>query len=238
MSVAKFGVPFDRERYQNLARETSRRTRVAEGIVPALSGGAFEVRRNQIFRITQVEGPQICDFNAWNRDDPSEFFWSGRTRIIENTHLTVFNRIWSTHPRMRPMATIIADTVDHKPLPGGSRGHDVLFARCTERLWELGGGLPNHRNCQLHLETAIKPYGLGPHHVQDAFNIFQKSGVSPEDGRLYLAPSDAKKGDYIELYAEIDLLVALSACPSGSGSTGLVEGIEVRPLGYEVFSID
>jgi uncharacterized protein YcgI (DUF1989 family) len=233
--MGEFAVGLNRPFYEELGRATAGRRLVREGVVPALAGGAFEVRRGQLFRIIAAEGPQICDFNAWNRDDPTEYFWSGRTRILENTHLTVFHRLWSTHPRMRPMATIISDTVDHRPLPGGSRGHDVLFARCTNRIWELVGGLKNHSSCQQHLETAISTYGLTPQHVHDAFNIFQKSGVKPEDGSLYLAQSDAKRGDYIELYAEIDLLVALSSCPAGAGGTGLRADIEVRPIGFQVF---
>jgi len=234
--MGQFAVGLDRAFYERLGREIARRRLVREGVVPAGTGAAFEVRRGQILRITEVEGPQICDFNAWNRDDSSEYFWSGRTRILENTHLTVFHRLWSTHPRMRPIATIIADTVDHRPLPGGSRGHDCLGARCDARMWEVVAGLRDHPSCQQNLETAIAPYGLTPRHVHDAFNIFQKTGVSPEDGSYYLAGSDAKTGDYIELYAEIDLLVGLSSCPAGAGGAGLSSGAGVHPLGLEVFA--
>src|SRR5438093_3699748 len=92
-TMRQFEVGLDRAFYERLGRATAGRRVVQEGVVPALAGGAFEVRRGQLFRIVAVEGPQICDLNAWNRDDPSEFFWSGRTRILENTHLTVFHRL-------------------------------------------------------------------------------------------------------------------------------------------------
>jgi uncharacterized protein len=102
-------------------------------------------------------------------------------------------------------------------------------------MWSLVAGLPGHSNCQTNLATAIAPYGLGPQAVHDAFNIFMKTWVSPEDGTYRLSASDARRGDYIELYAEVNLLVALSACPAGAGGTGLAANIEAHPLGYQVF---
>jgi uncharacterized protein len=235
MAMVQFTVPLDRAFYERIRRNHGQRSLIKEGVVTARSGDAIEVRHGQILRIVLTEGPQICDFNAWNLDDPTEAFWSGRTRIFENTHLTVFNRLWSTPPRMRPIATIVEDTVEHRPPPGGSPGHDCLGARCTERMWSLVAGLPGHSNCQTNLATAIAPYGLGPQAVHDAFNIFMKTWVSPEDGTYRLSASDARRGDYIELYAEVNLLVALSACPAGAGGTGLAANIEAHPLGYQVF---
>ncbi len=233
--MVQFSIALDRPFYEQIRRDLSGRAVAREGVVAARTGGAFEVRKGQLLRIVLLEGTQICDFNAWNLDDPTEAFWSGRTRIFENTHLTVFNRLWSTPPRMRPMATIVGDTVEHRPPPGGSPGHDCLGARCTERMWHLVAGLQNHPNCQTNLELAIAPYGLTSQHVHDAFNTFMKTWVSPEDGTYALGESDARRGDYIDLYAEMNLLVALSACPAGSGGAGLAANNEVYPVGYQVF---
>lgn len=186
----------------------------------------------QVLRITLREGTQICDFNAWNRHDPREAFWSGRTRAFENMHLTTFHRHWSTPPKMRPITTLIEDTVRHRPLPGGSPGHDCLGARCTARMSELIADLHDHANCQANVERAIAPFGLQPH-AHDPFNLFMNTGASPDDGRHYLAPSDAVPGDYVELYAEIDLVVGLSSCrramacwvlPTASRSTPVAIG--------------
>ena len=236
--MVQFSVTLDRPFYEQIRRNTPKRSLLRQGVVAARTGGAFVVKKGQILRVILTEGKQICDFNAWNLDDPTEAFWSGRTRIFENTHLTVLNRLWSTPPCMRPMATLVEDTVEHRPPPGGSPGHDCLGARCTERMWHLVAGLGNHPNCQTNLEVAIAPYGLTPQHVHDAFNIFMKTWVSPDDGTYVLGESDAKRGDYIELYAEMNLLVALSACPSGSGGTGLVANSEVHPVGYEIFGLN
>jgi uncharacterized protein YcgI (DUF1989 family) len=234
--MTRFSVDLDRGFYERLVADAGRRTRVSEGIIAPSAGGAFAVDASQVLRITLLQGTQICDLNAWNRHDPREAFWSGRTRAFENTHLTTLHRLWSTPPRMRPLATLIADTVRHRPLPGGSAGHDCLGARCTARMWELLAGLKDHANCQTNLEHAIAPFGWAPEHVHDPLNLFMKTGVAPDDGRYYFAASDAVPGDYIELYAEIDLVVGLSSCPAGDGMSGLAVGIPVHPVGYQVYA--
>ena len=120
-----------------LAQDHARRQLVRELEVPRLGGRAFIVEKNHILRVTAIEGPQVADFNAFNKDDPKEMFWSGRTRLLQRAHLSVGDRLWSTPPRMRPMFTIIADTVDHKPLRRNARSHDLMYCRCNERLYEV-----------------------------------------------------------------------------------------------------
>ncbi len=59
-----------------------------------------------------------------------------------------------------------------------------------------------------------------------------------------MEPSPAKKGDYFEFLAEIDLLCAISACPSGDlsewgwGDTSTDLSANCRPLGVEVYDVD
>ena len=85
------------------------------------------------------------------------------------------------------------------------------------------------RNCNDNLAEAIAEFGLGPEHVHDPFNIFMTTGLNDLGKPFYLS-SDAKKGDYVELFAEMDCLVAVSACPGGSS------GPQSRPLMIEIFS--
>ncbi|MBI3076904.1 MAG: DUF1989 domain-containing protein [Deltaproteobacteria bacterium] len=88
--------------------------------------------------------------------------------------------------------------------------------------------MPGHPNCQDNLARAIRPYGLPAYAVQDAFNIFMKTGAKPS-GHLFYKDPDAKKGDYMELLAEMDCLVSLSACPGKSS------GPKTRRLGVEIY---
>ena len=105
-----------------------------------------------------------------------------------------------------------------------------MFCRCDARHYEIVYGRPGMPNCQDNLARAIAPFGLRPETVHDPFNIFMTTGMNP-DGRPFYLPCDAAKGDYVELIAEVDCLVAISACPGGSS------GSESRPLAVEILEI-
>ena len=198
--------------------------------IPAGGGGCCPVRRGQRLRVVDVEGGQVADFNAWRLPDLDEQFWSGRTRILEGAHLSTGNRLWSS-PSMEVMFTITADTVNPSASWRGGASHDLLWARCSSQLWQLRG-VHDAPNCQDNLARAIEPYGLTIRDVHDAFNIFMKTGLDDED-RLFQEPADSVAGDYLELHAETDCLVAVSACP-GRGTRSPEWGH--RPLLLQVLA--
>ena len=214
--MRKFIVDFDPTFYRGIAAREGAWRHQQSLTVPAFEGGAIEVGRGQLLRISQPDGPQICDFNAFSAADPKEYFWSGRTRIIENAHLTTHNRLWSM--KVRPMFTIIADTVDHKPLPMGARSHDLVFARCSREIWEVVDGKTDEPNCQDNICGAIEPFGIAEDCIHDAFNMFMTSGIDPSDNQLFYDDCDSRQGDYVDMYAEMDCIVAISACSAGDGA--------------------
>jgi uncharacterized protein YcgI (DUF1989 family) len=65
--------------------------------------------------------------------------------------------------------------------------------------------------------------------VHDAFNIFMTTGID-DDKRLRIFDPLARVGDYMELVAEIDTMVALSACP-GDCNGGRNKALEVHVHG-------
>ena len=92
------------------ARDTGRK--ISETLVPARDAACFTVKAGHFFRITSVDGPQVGDLNLWNAGDLSERFYSGKTRALHGTHITTGDRMWSSFPHLRPMATIVEDTLD------------------------------------------------------------------------------------------------------------------------------
>lgn len=218
----------ERRRLERLATQVEQRKRIQSAIIPARTGKAFNVPQGHIIRIVCIEGSQVADTCVFNADDTTEAFWSGRTRVVHGGHLNVGDRLWSTPPRSRPMMTMIADTLEHPEHPHGARSHDVLYCRCDNMMYERVHGLKNVPSCNQNLVDAIAEFGLRPDQVHDPFNVFMTTGINAE-GRPFYLPSDSKKGDYIELVAEINCLVAISACPGGSS------GPKSNPLLVEVF---
>ena len=92
-------------------------SKVADIMVPPREAKALEVPAGHFFRIVSVEGPQVGDLNLWNAHDLTERFYSGKTRALHATHLSTGDRLWSTFPRLRPMACTISSAHDVTPIP-------------------------------------------------------------------------------------------------------------------------
>ena len=102
----------------------------ARVMVPPRQGRTFRVPAGGFFRITCVEGPQVGDLNLFSAADPRERFYSGKTRALHGTHLGTGDRMWSGFPWLRPMATLVADTLAWYGVdPHGGRVHDVIGTR-------------------------------------------------------------------------------------------------------------
>jgi uncharacterized protein YcgI (DUF1989 family) len=242
------GGPLDADRsfYDRLAKSAERTTEDRFEI-PIRSGRAWEVRAGQVFRIAIVDGPQVADFNIWNRHNPRERMWAARTRQLQSAHVSVYDRLWSTLPYLRPMVTIIADTMeDYGRDSDGGRVHDLLGTRCDPYVNQMLSGQAFDYHCHSNLTRAVLPYGLTEFDVHDVLNIFQCTGLNDAD-EYFMKTCPARPNDYIEFFAEQDLLCALSTCPGGDlelpmwGPDAATDEQQVEhchPLAVEVFTLD
>jgi len=242
--VASAGSPLapDPLVHDRVARELSGRALVDSFVIPVRSGRAWEVSAGHACRFTIVEGPQVLDLNVWNRHDPRERFWAARTRQFYGAHITTGHRLWSNLPFLRPLATIVADSIAYGLDPDGAGCHDLLGTRCDPYVNQLLVHAAYDFHCHSNLVRAVLPYGLTEFDVHDVINIFQVTGLMPDDERYYMKASPARVGDHFELFAETDLLMAASTCPGGDLSVpmwGPEAGGEpsCNPIGVEVFRL-
>ncbi|KXH69396.1 hypothetical protein CSAL01_01875 [Colletotrichum salicis] len=233
----------DKELYGSA--QHAKRVLVEEFTLPIRSGRAWKAPAGSIVRISTPEGPQVGDLNIWNAHNPRERFWASRTKQLHASHVSTGDRLWSNLPYMRPLATIIKDSLDwYGEDEHGGRVHDLLGTRCDPYInTVLSGGNYNFQ-CHSNLTRAVLPYGLIEQDVHDVINIFQVTGLD-EQGRYFMNPCPAQPGDHIEFLAEQDLLMALSTCPGGDLSLwGFGEDSEeemikcCRPLKVEVFRLE
>ncbi|WP_417525439.1 urea carboxylase-associated family protein [Marinovum sp.] len=198
--------------------------KVSEVLVPPREARCFEAKAGQVVRITSVEGPQVGDLNLWNAQDLGERFFSGKTRALHGTHVTTGDRLWSSLPHLRAMATVIGDTLDWYGIDAyGGSVHDVIGTRCDPYTGNLLSGAQYHHCCHSNLtralaETTGLPLSEAELHVHDVLNVFMCTGFTRDTGQYFMKASPVRPGDYFELFAEIDLLGALSACPGGDCS--------------------
>jgi uncharacterized protein YcgI (DUF1989 family) len=206
------------------ARETM--VKVDEVLVPPRDGMTFEVPAGHFFRINSVEGPQVGDLNLWNADDLQERFYSSKTRQLHATHLTTGCRLWSGFPSMRPMATITHDTLEWYGWDADGGGiHDVIGSRCDPYTQAVLAGTDYNQCCHSNLTRALIAKGVpgaeAEAHVHDVLNVFMCTGFTHDTKQYFMKASPVRPGDFIEFFAEINLLGALSACPGGDCSSSV-----------------
>jgi uncharacterized protein len=244
MYEAKPGMPLyvDRAIYEPLGAETSRRKLKEHIVVEKRTGKAWPVLAGQICRVSLPEGPQVADLDIWNLHNPRERFWSGRTKQLHSAHMTTFDRFWSCLPYLRPMATVTNETVQYGIDEDGAGCHDLLGTRCDPYVHKLLNGEEFDLCCHSNLTRAVIPYKLTEFDIHDNLNMFQVTGLT-RDGRYFGKPCPAKKGDFFEFMAEIDILCAISACPHGDLSVQMWgpeagdPATTCRPLAIDIYEV-
>ncbi|MDU8942596.1 urea carboxylase-associated family protein [Ovoidimarina sediminis] len=216
--------------------------KACEVTVPPRDGRTFRVPAGGFFRITSVDGPQVGDLNLWNALDLGERFFSGKTRALHGTHVSVGDRLWSSLPHLKPMATITEDTLGWYGIDAYGGGvHDVIGTRCDPYTHRLLAEDDYHRCCHSNLSRALAaetglPVQEAEMHVHDVLNVFMCTGFTRDTGQYFMKASPVRPGDFIEFFAEMELVGALSACPGGDCSTThSSDAAACYPLLVEVF---
>lgn len=231
--------PFDAAFYASLLGRRDDFRLVHRETVPAGRGHAFRVEAGQAFRLVTLERAQIVDTSFWNADDPTEHYASGAQCAIEGLQITRLTRVWGTPPNSRPLATVTADTLRVGPKRIPVREHAAHGAQCNPHLWAHFAGT-HPRTCYDNFRGALATVGLSQRWIIDNMNLFQNTALDPHTGDYLLGRGYAEKDDYIEFYAEIPLLVAISICPAGGGDTiespddWGSQGVALYPMGIEI----
>ena len=156
--------------------------KVSELVVNPRQAGCIEIPKGCFFKIVSVEGPQVGDLNLWNLHDQNEKFFAGKTRALHGTHLSTGDRLWSNFPYLRPMATIVDDTLDwYKFDEFGTSVHDVIGTRCDPYTEKMLSGLDYHHCCHSNLTKAFGSYlkidkTLAETFIHDVLNVFMCTG--------------------------------------------------------------
>ncbi len=210
--------------------------------VPPREARIFQVPAGHFVRIVSLDGPQVGDLNLWSSGDLNERFFSGKTRALHGTHVTSGHRLWSSLPFLRPLATITEDTLDWYRFDDDGAGvHDVIGTRCDPYTHRLLTGGSYHHCCHSNLTRALAAYAGLPldqaaSHVHDVLNVFMCTGFTRDTHQYFMKASPVRPGDFLELFAETDLLGALSACPGGDCGTGhSSDAAPCHPLLVEIY---
>ena len=171
--------------------------------IPARRGKAAFVAKGQSVRVINTHGQQVVDTWAFSRDDLTEFMSMEHSRTSLGRIMPALDQAMVTN-RRRPILTLVDDT------SGGI--HDTLLAACDRYRYELLGCEEYHDNCTDNLGAAMAELGLVAPETPSPWNLFMNIPVA-SDGSVGFEPPVSTAGDYITLRAELDCVVAFSACP-------------------------
>jgi uncharacterized protein YcgI (DUF1989 family) len=171
--------------------------------IPARSGKAARVRRGQSIRVINTHGEQVVDTWAFNAADLTEFMSMEHSRA-GMLHITPHVGDTLLTNRRRPILTLVEDTAGNV--------HDTLIAACDRWRYEGLGCADDHDNCQDNLFAGLRELGLTPPEVPSPLNLFMNIPWTAS-GSLSFDPPVSTPGSYVVLRAEIDLIIAFSACP-------------------------
>ena len=171
--------------------------------IPARRGKAALVTKGQSIRVINTHGEQVVDTWAFRRDDMTEFMSMEHSRArIQRLIPSVGDSMLSNH--RRPILTFVEDT------SGGI--HDTLMAACDVYRYRCLGCPGYHDNCTDNLAQGLGAIGLAPPETPSPLNLFMNIPWT-SDGVLSFEPPVSTPGSYVLLRAEMDLVIAFSACP-------------------------
>ena len=194
---------------------------VSEHVIRKNSGKAFVVKKGQILRVI---GQSTADFVVFNLNDVRERFDQARTKVDQgkiyvstgDVLISKFNNV---------MMTIVKDTYQG--------AHDMEKGMCStsfykkwgdqifkiygatwKRLGRKRGAAPKH-GCWENLAQALRPWKILKENIPSPLNIFQTMVINAKTGSMRYAMTRPKPGTHMDLRAEMDCLVGISACPEG-----------------------
>ena len=175
-------------------------------VVPAGKPFMYTIAKGQVVRILDLEGNQAVDTLFYNAKDSEERYDASNTiREQGNLYLSTGSRLLSNEGNL--MLTIIADTCGR---------HDTLGGACSAESNTVRYALDKHHmhSCRDSFIMALAEHdqGMSKRDLPSNINFFMNVPVSP-DGKLSFADGISAAGRYVEMRAEMDILILISNCP-------------------------
>lgn len=195
-------------------------------IIPAGEPWMTRLAKGQTFRIIDLEGNQAVDTLFFNADDPQEHY--SLTHTIQRQgalYLGMGTTLMSSEGQS--MLTIVADTCGR---------HDTLGGACSCESNTVRYALEKRfmHSCRDNFMTAIAhdTHGLTKRDIASNINFFMNVPVTPQGG-LTFEDGLSAPGKYVEMRAEMNLIVLISNCPQLNNPCNAYNPTPVRCLVWD-----
>lgn len=194
---------------------------IQEYLIAPKSGASFVVMKNQYLRVIDWDGKQVADLVAFNMMDREEKLSTAAT-IDNNASLRIGKGDLIYSDKYNGMLEVVEDTVGI---------HDLLHPACSLAMYRAQYNLSSsHSSCLENLAMALSDYGILKKEIPVPVNLFMNTLID-SDGRLTVETPRSKKGDYILLRAQMELIIGITAC---AVEESRCNGYECTPIGVEI----
>jgi uncharacterized protein len=175
--------------------------------IPAGAYWMHVVKAGETLRLVDVEGNQAADTLFFNADNPSERY-SATDTMREQRNVYIGTGTVIRSDLCRPMLTVTADTVGR---------HDTLGGACATESNTVRYALEKKtmhacRDSYLLAISENEQYGLSKRDIAHNINFFMNVPVTPAGG-LTFTDGVSAPGKYVEMRAEMNVIVLISNCP-------------------------
>ncbi|SFQ07913.1 hypothetical protein SAMN05216419_10574 [Nitrosomonas cryotolerans] len=168
------------------------------------------VNKGQTFRIVDLEGNQAVDTLFFNADDALERYSATDTVCRQNAlYLTTGSKLYSNFGNV--MLTIIADSCGRHDTLGGACAAESNTVRYALEKYPMHSCRDNFLHALAH-DPHCEQLGMSKRDLPSNINFFMNVPVT-ENGELEFVDGISAPGKYVEMQAEMDVLVLISNCP-------------------------
>lgn len=188
------------------------------------------VKKGQFFRILDLKGNQAVDTLFYSATDKEERYSATETlRRSGQLYLSGGSVLYSD--RGNPMMTIVADTCGRHDTLGGACAAESNTVRYALDKLPMHSCRDNFLHA-IHHHPLAEQLGLGKRDITANINFFMNVPVTP-DGKLTFADGISAEGKYVEMRAEMDVVVLISNCPQLNNPCNAYNPTPIRLLVWD-----
>ncbi|WP_035382546.1 urea amidolyase associated protein UAAP2 [Ferriphaselus sp. R-1] len=188
------------------------------------------VNKGQTFRIVDLEGNQAVDTLFYNAENAQERYSATDTLSRQmRVYLTTGSKLYSNFGEV--MLRIVADTCGRHDTLGGACAAESNTVRYALEKRHMHSCRDNFLHALAH-DPRCEQLGLGKRDIPSNINFFMNVPVT-EDGGLEFVDGISAPGKYVEMKAEMDVLVLISNCPQLNNPCNAYNPTPIRLLVWD-----
>lgn len=188
------------------------------------------INKGQTFRIVDLEGNQAVDTLFYNANHATERYSAADTLSRQmRVYLSTGSKLYSNFGKV--MLRIVADTCGRHDTLGGACAAESNTVRYALEKRHMHSCRDNFLHALAH-DPLCEQLGLGKRDIPSNINFFMNVPVT-EDGGLEFVDGISAPGKYVEMKAEMDVLVLISNCPQLNNPCNAYNPTPIRLLVWD-----